>query len=113
MTATGAKFSEAIISSVDCWRRSSAPTAAATSGSTSASERSNTDALASVAVGGGTFTKPASSRWVGAGSGAGSAAQPLHGRVEEWLGRGDRPGAALEIADFQLGAPLGSPGRAP
>src|SRR4051794_28432873 len=37
-TPTGAKFSEAIISSVDCCRCSSAATAAATSGSTSASE---------------------------------------------------------------------------
>jgi len=35
MTATGAKFSEAIISRVDCWRCSSASTAAATSGSSS------------------------------------------------------------------------------
>src|SRR5438105_4966488 len=35
MTATGAKFSDAIISRVDCWRWSSASTAAATSGSSS------------------------------------------------------------------------------
>src|SRR3954470_21798378 len=33
MTATGAKFSEAIISRVVCWRRSSASTASAISGS--------------------------------------------------------------------------------
>src|ERR1044072_8543331 len=35
MTAAGAKFSEAIISRVDCWRWSWASTAAATSGSSS------------------------------------------------------------------------------
>jgi len=38
-TATGAKFSEAIISSVDCWRCSSAATAADMSGSSAASGR--------------------------------------------------------------------------
>src|ERR1044072_4392705 len=52
MTAAGAKFSEAIISRVDCWRWSSASRAAATSGSSSWRELLRSDIRVPIEVGG-------------------------------------------------------------